>query len=386
MSMKDGTPVPRPSLRALLFGSRTHAWWVPFLAVALSLGICFLAIAATGRDPVAGYLSMLEGGLGSLRALGDSSVKITVLTLTGLSVALAFTVGFFNIGAEGQFVVGAIAAAWMGQAIAPGSAWIHLPLCLLVAMAGGAAWALLPAWLKLRRGVHEVISTIMLNWVAIYLVESWLVLGPLAARSSESQVSLPGTAQIEPTAELPRLIGAGNDLNLGFALCVLLVLLLAFFLRRTTWGFEMRAIGSSEEAARTAGIPVARRIYLAMAISGACAGLAGAVLILGIHRQFPATFHGGYGFDGIGISLIGGNHPVGVLGAAAFFGILRAGGTRLQLHQIHRTFPELVQALTLLFVAGQMILRWWLARAAGTLPKVETAVPAPATEKEVPDA
>jgi simple sugar transport system permease protein len=361
----------------MLFGERTHASWTPLLAVGLALGICFVAIAATGRDPVAGYLAMLDGGLGSARALGDASVKASVLTLTGLSVALAFTVGLFNIGAEGQFVVGAIVAAWLGQAVEPGSALVHLPLCLLGAALGGAAWALLAAWLRVRRGVHEVISTIMLNWVAIYLVESWLVVGPLAARSGESLISLPGTAEIAVTAELPRLLGPGSDLNLGLLVALGAVLLSLLLLRRTSLGFEMRAIGASEEAARYAGIPVARRIYQAMGLAGACAGLAGGILILGVHRQFPATFHGGYGFDGIGISLIGGNHPLGVLGASAFFGVLRAGGTRLQLHQIHRTFPELIQALTLLFVAAQLVLRWALSRAAG---------PAPSGSGEAPDA
>jgi general nucleoside transport system permease protein len=353
------------SLRAALFGPRARPVWVPVLAVGLSLGICFLAIAATGRDPVAGYLGMLEGGMGSLRAVGDSSVKVAVLLLTGLSVAMAFNVGIFNIGAEGQLVLGAIAAAWLGAAFHPGTAWLHLPVALGGAMVAGAAWALIPAWLKVRRGVHEVISTIMLNWVAIHLVESWLVLGPLAARSSDAQVSLPGTAQIDPTAELPRLFGPDNDLNLGLLLALAMALACAFVLRRTTLGFELRAIGASPEAARTAGIPVERRIVGAMAISGACAGLAGALLILGIHRQYPAVFHAGYGFDGIAMSLIGGNQPAGVLLAAAFFGVLRAGGTRLQLLQIHRTFPELIQGLALLFVAGQQVLRYLLAKAAG---------------------
>ena len=354
--------VPSPSWRQRIFGAQTHFVLVPVLSVLGALTVCFVAIWLTGRDPVAGYLEMFEGGVGNLSGLGDSTLKASVLALTGLSVAIAFSVGLFNIGAEGQLVVGAIASAYLGYAVAPGTAWVHLPLCLLGAAAAGAVWGLIPAWLKVRRGVHEVISTIMLNWIAIHLVESWLVVGPLAAHAQGSNLSLPGTAQIQPTAELPKVAG---ELGTGFAIAVLAALALFVLLQRTWRGFEMRAVGSSPEAARYAGIQVGRRVYLAMALGGACAGLAGAVLILGVHRQYPSVFHAGYGFDGIAISLIGGNHPIGALVAASFFGIIRAGGTRLQLLQIHRTFPELIQGLALLLIAGQMITRHLLSKIAG---------------------
>ena len=358
--------VARGSWRERLLGPRAHFLLVPLLSVAAALAVCFVAIWLTGKDPVAGYLKMLQGGLGSLRALGDSSLKASVLTLTGLSVALGLAVGVFNIGAEGQLVAGAIAAAYLGQAIAPGSALVHLPIALFGAALAGAAWALIPAWLKVARGVHEVISTIMLNWIAIHLVESWLVPGPLAARSTESHLSLPGTVQIRATAEMPRLFS--GEVGSEIALALAAALTIAWLLARTTAGFEMRALGSSHEAARCAGIDVGARTYHAMALAGACAGLAGAVLILGVHKQYPSVFHGGYGFDGIAVSLIGGNHPLGALAAAAFFGVLRAGGTRLQLLQIHRTFPELIQGLALLFIAGQAITRHLLARLARLKP------------------
>ncbi len=360
-------------LRQKLFGPSRHWLLVPVLSVLAALAICFVAIWLTGKDPVQGYAKMFGGGLGSLRALGDTSLKTSILTLTGLSVALAFSVGLFNIGAEGQLVVGALVAAWLGHAFAPGTALIHIPIILIAAALAGAGWASIAAWLKVRRGVHEVISTIMLNWIAIHLVESWLVVGPLAARSTQSQVSLPGTAQIEATAELPRLMG---EINLGLPLALGMAVALFVLLKWTTAGFELRAIGASSEAARASGIDVARRTYLAMALAGACAGLAGAILILGVHRQYPAIFHGGYGFDGIAISLIGGNHPLGALLAAAFFGIIRAGGTKLQLLQIHRTFPELIQGLALLLVAAQMITRHLLTKVAGRAPQGKEAIDA----------
>lgn len=352
--------VAKLSLRERLFSPERHYVLVPLLCVALSLLVCFVAILATGRDPVEGYAKMFGGGVGSLRALGDSSIKTAVLTLTGLSVAMGFAVGLFNTGAEGQLVVGAIAAAFIGEAVALPSI-VHVPLSLLGAAGAGALYAALPAWLKVRRGVHEVISTIMLNWIAIHLVENWLVIGPLSARSKESLVSLPGTAQIHESAELPRFF-VGSELGLPLVIAVGAAVALSFVLRRTWLGFELRAVGSSQDAARYAGIDVARRTCLAMAIGGACAGLAGAVLVLSVHRQYPSVFHAGYGFDGIAISLIGGNHPVGVLLASAFFGVIRAGGTKLQLLHIHRSFPELIQGLALLFIAGQVILRHALTR------------------------
>jgi len=352
------TSPERPSLWARFIAPRNHPVLVPVLSVLAALAVCFVAIWLTDRDPVAGYLKMFEGGLGSARALGESSLKFSVLALTGLAVAIGFSVGLFNVGAEGQLVVGAIAAAFIGQAISPGTAWLHVPLALLAAAVAGGLWGLVPAWLKVRRGVHEVISTIMLNWIAIHLVESWLVIGPLAARAPSGH-SLPGTAQIAATAELPRLF---DRIGAGLLVATLAAVLLHLLLRRTWRGLEMRAVGASSEASRYAGIPVARRVYQAMAIGGACAGLAGAVLVLGVHRQYPAIFHAGYGFDGIAISLIGGNHPIGVLVASAFFGVIRAGGTKLQLLQIHRTFPELIQGLALLLIAGQMITRHLLGK------------------------
>ncbi len=356
----NGRGGPLRLLRALV-APRHHFVLVPVLSVLAALLVCFVAIWATGKDPVAGYLKMFEGGLGSLRALSETSGKATILMLTGLSVALAFSVGLFNIGAEGQLIVGAITAAWVGAAIDPGSGALHLPLALGGAMAAGALYGFIPGWLKVTRGVHEVISTIMLNWIAIHLVQSWLVTGPLAARSADSAVSRPGTQEIFASAELPKLLGG---INLGLPLALAAILSAAFLLKKTTLGFELRAVGNSPEAARYAGIGVSRRVCLAMALAGASAGLAGAVLILGTHRSFPSTFSGGYGFDGIAMSLIGGNHPFGVALAAAFFGILRAGGTKLQLLQIHRSFPELIQGLALLLIAGQMITRHLLRRAA----------------------
>lgn len=351
-------------------------------AVGASLLICFIAIAVLrgGLDiALDAYLAMLWGSLGDLpkfidgasaavllRPLGESATKATLLTLTGLSVAVAFRVGLFNIGAQGQLVVGALAAAVVGAQVelpAP----LHVTLCLSAAASAGALYALGPALLKRHRGVHEVISTIMLNWVALSLVENWLVTGPLRATAS-GEHSIAGTAQILPSAELPRLAGEVSRLNLGIVLALVTALALWAWLGRFVGGFEWRAVGLNPDAARAAGINVGRSLVSAMLVAGALAGLAGAVLVLGTEQRYPATIGAPYGFDGIAMALIGNGHPLGVLASSLVFGALRAGGTRMQLFGVHKSFPELIQGLALLMVAA----RWlWLRLVDKVLPRRE---------------
>ena len=338
------------------------------LSVATALLVCFGAVVLT-RDlssALDAYAAMVWGAFGDwprffagadagvlLRPLGEAGNKIALLTLTGLSVAVAFRVGLFNIGAQGQLMVGALAAASCGAGLHL-PALVHLPLCLLAASVCGALYALIAAELKRRRGVHEVISTIMLNWIAVALIENWLVVGPLRASASGDN-SASGTAEIAASATLPLLLGERSRLNLGLLLALALAVLLAVWLGRTRRGYEWRAVGLAPEAARAAGIDVGRSLLQAMAVSGALAGLAGAVLVLGTEHKYPTTLGAPYGFDGIAMALIGQGHPVGVLASAGLFGALRAGGTRMQLFGVHKSFPELIQGLALLLVAGKLV-------------------------------
>jgi simple sugar transport system permease protein len=349
--------------------SRSRTVLPPLLSIALALLICFVAIALSRSDAAlaaSAYLQMLWGGLGDIpsfissgdwsvltRPWGESATKAALLTFTGLAVSVAFCVGLFNIGAQGQMTVGAIAAAVIG-AKAPLPAALHPLAAIAGAAVVGALYAVLPAFLKLRRGVHEVISTIMLNWVAVSLVENWLVIGPLRATAS-GDLSRSGTDEILATAQLPRMLGSLSRLNAGFLLALLAAAAVWLWLGRTSHGFEVRAVGLGVEAARTAGIDVRRRVYQAMAVAGALSGVAGAVWVLGTEYKFPATLGSAYGFDGIAISLIGQNQPLGVCAAALFFGALKAGGTRMQLLGVHKSFPELIQGLALLFVAGRLV-------------------------------
>ncbi|MFZ5442136.1 MAG: ABC transporter permease [Myxococcota bacterium] len=338
------------------------------LSIVSALVLCFLAAALTRDFATAldAFVAMLWGAFGDwpkfvetgaaatvLRPLGEAGTKAAILTFTGLSVTVAFRVGLFNIGAQGQLVVGALAAAVIGAKVEL-PALLHVPLALAGAALAGALYALIPAVLKLKRGVHEVISTIMLNWVAVSLVDNWLVVGPLRASASGDN-SISGTDQILPTAELPRLLGDVSRLNVGVVLATLAALATWLFLARFTKGFEWRAIGLSQDAARAAGIDVERGFLGAMLLAGAFGGLAGAVLVLGTELKYPATLGAPWGFDGIAMALIGQGHPLGVLAVSTLFGGLRAGGTRMQLFGVHKSFPELIQGLALLLVAAKLM-------------------------------
>ncbi len=346
------------------------------LSVVTALAVCFAAIALTrGGLGIAldAYAAMVWGAFGDwprffdgasssvlLRPLGEAGTKAAILTLTGLSVAVAFRVGLFNIGAQGQMMVGALVAAVCGASLSlPGL--LHLPVCLSAAAIGGGLYALIAAELKRRRGVHEVISTIMLNWIAVALIDNGLVVGPLRGVASGDN-SVSGTNEVASTAVLPLLLGPDSRLNLGFLLALGAAIALTVWFGRTWRGYEWRAVGLAPEAARAAGIQVGRRMLEAMAVSGALAGLAGAVLVLGTEHKYPATLGAPYGFDGIAMALIGQGHPLGVLASAALFGALRAGGTRMQLFGVHKSFPELIQGLALLLVAGKLVWVQLLAR------------------------
>ena len=369
-------------------GDRLRAVLPSVFSVFLALAVCwcFIALNRDAETATEAYLHMLRGGLGDwaaylesgrvallTRPLGEAAIKAALLLLTGLSVTVAFKVGLFNIGAQGQMLVGALTAAVVGAQLKL-PALLHVPAALLGACVAGALWALIAAGLKLTRGVHEVISTIMLNWVAVSLVDNWLVIGPLRAGAG-TVLSTTGTAEIAASAHLPRLLGDISRLHLGFPLALAVALAIWVWLARLRTGFETRAVGLGAEAARAAGIPVGRRMLGAMGLAGALAGLAGAVLVLGTELRYPGSLGAPYGFDGIAISLIGGNHPLGVALSALFFGVLRAGGTRMQLLGVHKSYPELIQGLALLFVAGRLV---WLA----LLRRRQPAAPAPVAPKQ----
>jgi simple sugar transport system permease protein len=293
-----------------------------FLGLAVLLSALLVVLA--GRSPGAALAALFDGAFGSTYAFLNVWTKTVPLLVTGLAVTIAFRAGFWNIGAEGQFVAGAIVAGWIGTR-AGWPAVLHLPVVLVVAFAAGAGLCLLAAWLKVRRGAMEVISTIMLNFVALYFL-SWLVHGPLQEASGAQPIGDPVAA----SAELPRLFGRGYTLHAGLLVALGLVVLGHFFLSRTETGFRLRMAGQGPRAARWAGIPVERSVLVAAALSGGLAGVAGAIEVLGVLGRLFDKVSPGYGFTAIAVALLARLRPLALIPAALFFGALEAGSSRLQ--------------------------------------------------------
>jgi simple sugar transport system permease protein len=269
-------------------------------------------------------------------------------------VALGFKCGLFNIGVDGLLAMGAMFAGIAGYAITGLPLIIHLPLALLAGILGGAVWGAIPGFLRARTGAHEVITTIMLNYVAIRLTD-YLIKGPFRDRTS----SAPRTPFIQPSAELPYLFGADYRLHAGFILALIMVGVIWWLLNKTTIGFEIRTVGANPDAAQYAGMSITRNFVLAMALSGGLAGLAGASTVLGLEHNLKASFSAGYGFDSIAIALLAKSNPIGIIPAAIFWGALRNGAGLMQLQSgISISLINIIQALVIVFVAADQIVRW----------------------------
>ncbi|MBE7549960.1 MAG: ABC transporter permease [Anaerolineales bacterium] len=309
-------------------------------------------LAAVWRSISVAYGALFSGSLGSAAAISESLVAATPYIFTGLAVAVGFRGGLFNIGGEGQLLVGAAAAVIIGYSFQL-PAVIHLPLALLGGMAGGALYASIPGILKAKTGAHEVINTIMLNYIAFRFFD-WAFTGPLRRPGGDRPV----TAEIFPTAYLPQLF-EGYRFHWGFFLALLTAFVIWWLLFKTTLGFEIRTVGANPNAARYGGIKITRIIVLTMAISGGLAGLAGTNEVLGLNHFLAGGFSSGYGFDAIALALLGKSHPLGVVLAALLFGTLRNGATRMQsIASIPIDIISIVQALVIVFIAAPAIVRW----------------------------
>jgi ABC-type uncharacterized transport system permease subunit len=319
--------------------------WLGIAAAALLGTIAVIALC--GRPPVPALIAMLHGAVGSANGLTESALEAVPLVLTGLGVALAFQCGLWNIGAEGQLLVGELAAIAVGVQAAHWPAPMLLPIVLLAGTAAGSAWATLAALLRVFRGVPEVISTILLNFVALYLV-SWATTGPLR----EPGQDIPRTVLLPAAAQLPTL--ANGSLHAGIFLAVLAVFIGSVLLFRTLVGFEIRAVGLNPQAAAAAGMPVRRTMLLAFAVSGALAGLAGAVQLAGVTLRLYGGSSPGTGYTAIAVALVGGLRPLGVLLAALFFGALTAGSNEMQRAAgVSSVIALVVQALLLLLLISR---------------------------------
>ncbi|MGR6317149.1 ABC transporter permease [Micromonospora soli] len=309
------------------------------------------------------YANLFKGAIfdpdatGFTAALSPISETLTYtapLVFTGLAVALAFRGGLFNIGAQGQATIGVILSAVVGFAL-PLPPGVHLLVALIAGAAGGALWGFVPGILKARTGAHEVINTIMLNYVAVYFL-SWIIVQSGVQNPNRSDaISKP----VESSAQLPRLLGDNLRVHAGILVAVLATWAVAWLLNRSTLGFEFRAVGENPDAARTAGISVTKTYVLVMAISGLLAGLGGSQMVLGsTANALTPLVIAQIGFDGILVALLGRVKPWGVLLAALLFGALQAGGNRMQSYSgISLELVTVLQALIVIFIAAPALVK-----------------------------
>jgi simple sugar transport system permease protein len=340
--------------------SISDAVLIPFLAIFTAVVIGGVIIWLVGGDPFLAYKGLIQGSWGSKKAISETAVWATPYIFAGLAVALAFNGGLFNIGAEGQLAVGATCTALVGYAL-PAKlgydlpVYILLPLAIIVGMIAGGIWAGIPGALKAYTGAHEVINTIMMNYIALNTI-SYLLNGVMKDRSPTNVIAR--TPLIAESARIPAIFD-GLRVHWGFILALAVAFLIWWLLNKTTLGFEIRTVGLNPDAAKYAGINVKRIIILTMVLSGMLAGLAGSVEVTGLNYRHELGFSLGYGFDAIAIALLGRSSPLGVVLASLLFASMRNGATRMQfLTQLPVDLISMIQALILLFVAADAIIRY----------------------------
>ncbi len=366
---------------------RLFAYSVPILAVVGALILGALMLLAFDASPVDGVKAMFDGAFGSSKALTETALKATPLLFVGVGITIAFRANVINIGGEGQMVAGALLSTIVALAMPDVPAIIMLPAVLIAGLIGGAIWGAVPGALKAYYGVNEILSTIMLNVVAVQLM-NYLLRGPLIDPAEiERGTRIPQTERLPETADLPLLFGSGR-LHIGPLIAVAAAVAAYVLLWRTPLGYRLRAVGQNTDASRYAGIPVKRTIVLALTLSGAMAGLAGAVLVFGSesHRMVTdgstAGFTGSAGFNGIVAALFGALHPLWTIPASFLFGGLLVGGNALQRAvQVPAALILALNGLVVIFVVSSERFRRRLLERPPT--SVET--PAAVTATTAPD-
>lgn len=296
------------------------------------------------------YAALISGSMGNFNAIVNTLVASSPLLLGGLSVGLAFKAGLFNIGAQGQFLMGALAAVIVGVWLRESEPFIAIPLSILAGMLGGAAWGFIPGVLKATAGAHEVVTTIMLNFVAIAFLAA-MVAGPLDAPGSPSPITLD-----VGNAALP--VWLGRNGHIGLLIAPVMAALYWFLLFRTTRGFEIRTAGANPDAARYAGMSPRFLLVLTMSLAGMLAGMAGAFELLGVTKHMTASFGTTVGFDAIAVALLGRTSPVGIILAALLFGALRVGSAAMQIQAgVPRELVDVLQATILFFLVASPVIQ-----------------------------
>ncbi len=333
---------------------------LPLIATLAALLVGALMLLILGANPITGYAALLEGAFGSMNAIADTVVKATPLLLVGIGICIAFRSGVINIGGEGQMILGAVSATALGLAFPDLPGIVMIPLALLVGFLAGGIWGGIPGYLKARFNVNEILSTIMMNVIAVQGM-NMMLRGPMIDTLQKGAARIPQTARLSTAYDLPRLVP--TRLHLGALIAVVLAIGVYFFLWRTTTGYRIRAVGLNSHASKYAGIKVPRYMVLSLALSGAFAGLAGAVQVYGVNHFMitdgtAAGFTGSAGFNGIVAALFGQLHPIGTIPASFLFGALLVGANKLQrVTQVPAALITALNGLVVIFVVSSEIWR-----------------------------
>jgi len=325
---------------------------LPIIAVLAAMLVGAILLLALGENPLEAYTVLVRGALGSVSGLTQTLTKMTPLLLVGLGICIAFRGGMINIGAEGQIILGALATTAVSLAFPTWPGWILLPFALLCGALAGAFWGGIAGVLKARLGVNEILTTVMLNVIALQLM-NYLLRGPmLDPEQIAAGTNIPQSAKLPEQVWLTRLVPR-TLLHSGIIIAIVLAFLVYLLLWRTTIGYRIRAVGLNQAASRYAGIPVRSYMALSMILSGGFAGLAGAVEVTGIHHRMIEGLSGGYGFSGIVAALFGHLHPLGTIPASFFFGALLVGADKMQRTiQVPSALVIALQGLVVLFVVA----------------------------------
>jgi ABC-type uncharacterized transport system permease subunit len=334
----------------------------PLIAVVAAFIVGAVLILLVGDNPITAYRLLLGSAFSWPDGIGYTLFHATPLIFTGLAVLVGFRCGLFNIGAEGQLYVAAFATAWAGITFANLSAWFLIPICFLAAILAGAIWGGIPGVLKARFGSHEVINTIMLNFIAFGLVSYFTQYHYKQPGPILQSTPIGWGAHIARFGKIIPGFPERIPLNVAFLLALLCCLLVYLFLWRTKWGYEIRSTGSNPFAAEYGGISIRKQIILAMSVSGALAGMVGINEVMGYRYRYYDGFSDGYGFTGIAVALLGRNHPVGVVLSALLFAVLQHGGIYVDGFSEHVTkdIVQVLQGIIILFVAAEALFRWLL--------------------------
>lgn len=334
---------------------------LPVFATFAALAVGALMLLILGANPIRAYGALLEGAFGSGNALAETAVKAVPLLLVGLGICIAFRANVINIGGEGQMIIGALFATVVGLSLPGWPGWLVIVLAILAGFVGGAIWGAIPGALKAYFGVNEILSTVMMNAIAVQFM-NYLLRGPLIdPAQAELASKIPQTAALEEAFRLPRLVP--TRLHLGALIAVILAFAVYILLWRTTLGYRIRAVGQNPDASRYGGIRVRRHIVIALLLSGAFAGLAGAFQVYGLNYRMitdgSATgFTASAGFNGIVAALFGQLHPLGTIPASFFFGALLVGANKLQrVMQVPSSFILALNGLVVVFVVSSEVWR-----------------------------